>query len=54
MDEKRIVTILYPSEEWSRAMTNANKSDKEFMLLRFKGKKLSDLKGLLAKEKTIR
>ena len=51
MVEKRIVSIPYPSEEWSWAMANANRSDKEFMPLRFKGKKLSDLKNLLAKEK---
>ena len=51
MDEKRIVTIPYPSEAWSWAMANANRADREFMPLRFKGKKLSDLKGLLAKER---
>ena len=52
--KSRIVSIPYPSEEWSQAMTNANRSDKEFMPLRFKDKKLSDLKGLLAKEKTTK
>ena len=51
MAESKIVTIAYPSEEWGRCMANANRSDKEFMPLRFKGKKLEDLKELLAKEK---
>ncbi|GAI69675.1 unnamed protein product [marine sediment metagenome] len=51
MTENKIVTITPYSEEWRRCMANANRSDKEFMPLRFKGKKLSDLKELLAKEK---
>lgn len=44
VEEKRIVSIPYPSEEWSRVMTNANRADKEFMPLRFKGKSLAELK----------
>ena len=47
----KITNIPYPSGAWSAATANANRADKEFVPLRFKGKKLSDLKELLAKEK---
>ncbi len=53
MVEARIVSIPYPSEAWSNCMAAANRSDKEFMPVRFKDKKLSDLKELLAKEKRV-
>lgn len=43
--------LKFGTEAWRVAMANANRSDKEFMPLRFKGKKLEDLKELLAKEK---
>ncbi len=42
--KSRIVSIPYPSQGWCDCMANANRSDREFMPLRFKGKSLAELK----------
>ena len=36
MDEKRIVTIPYPSEEWSNCMANANWNSEHYIPNQFK------------------
>jgi len=49
MIESKIVTIPYPSEVWRAAMENANRADREFIPILFRGASLIELKKLRAK-----
>lgn len=49
MIEQKIVSIPYPSEEWCKAMANANRADRDFTPLYMKHMSKENLEKLIGK-----